>query len=756
MTSATSSGNAPRRPFRPALGFFAFSLRKNILITAIAAVLALLISPGIPLLTYSTALAYNRGMGNALFAFTDISGLVPMLILLLALLSGLVCLVLSCLSYRYMHGRAASDVFHALPVTRTKMLLGRFFSVFLMTLVPLLLSMAGLAIVLAATPLHGISAALFGKIFFSLVVLDLTCCAFMALLAVSAGSGFDMLAALLVTNIGWPIICLLFSGLCESKLAGYPDMGAIMQSEWVCLLSPFGRLLTLGFWDGSGDDQWFADPFAFGKFLAFWLILGLLFLAAALLLYKWRKSEAAGLPYAYAYLPVTLQAMAAIIGGAVLGMLFSSGDMEALSFYIFMALGAVLGALITGAVFARGFGKIKRDLLAAGCVFLAMLAVTGVVSSGGLGYESRVPAAGSIRSAELEFHFVTNSAEYYALDSITQEEALPAFTFLMPEGGEIRLEEPADTAAVCTLHEAIIRQMREGASDWREGNAIGYSEEREANDAVLSFTITYHTPAGGRMTRQYQIAAAAFGAELAPIFTSDAYLRSAYPALYTQGGLAGYSLLTCEAPDGALFTDTLSADTMEGLAEAYRQDLEAGENAGGLIQKPAYTLTLRTASMRDTDTIYLPVYQGYAHTLGFLEQDGLLEQLKGTADYPASREEPVIYIPAASYPLLEDYEGSSNGALLAYLYSRQVPVGYTEDDGLAESLLEDATWYGSLSEETAAAADGAVAVLFTGGAYEHVLASAADFPAGLAAAPLTEENFQYAQYYLSDHTSVME
>lgn len=754
MTSATSSGNAPRRPFRPALGFFAFSLRKNVLITAIAAVLALLISPGIPLLTYSTALAYNRGMGNALFAFTDISGLVPMLMLLLALLCCLVCLVLSCLSYRYMHGRAASDVFHALPVTRTKMLLGRFFSVFLMTLVPVLVSMAGLAVVLAVTPLYGISPALFGKMFFSLVVLDFACCTFMALLAVSTGSGFDMLSSLLVTNVGWPVICLLFSGLCESKLAGYPNMGAIMQSEFVCLLSPFGRLLTLGFWDGTGEDEWFSTPLTFGKFAAFWLILGLLFLAAALLLYKWRKSEAAGLPYAYAYLPITLQSAAAVIGGAVLGMLFSSGNVDALSFYVFMALGAALGALIAGAVFARGFGKIKRDLLTAGCVFLVMLAVTGVVSSGGLGYETRVPAAGSIRSAELEFHFVTNSADYFATDALLAEEPVPAFAFLMPGGGEVRLEDPADTAAVRSLHTAIVQQIRTSSSDWREIGVIGYDEERE-NDAVLSFTLTYHTRVGGRVTRQYQIAAEAFTEELTPIFTSAAYLRSAYPALYDEKGLSGYSLLTCEAPDGSLVTDTLPADTMEGLGEAYRQDLEAAGETGGLIREPVYTLTLRTASMRDADTVYLPVYQGYNHTQDFLSQTGLLDEMKGTQDYPADRQEPVIYIPAASYPLLEDYEGSSNAALLTYLYSRQVPVGYTEDDALAESLLEDAVWYGSLDEMTATAADGAVALLFTGGAYDHVLTPAADFPDGLAAAPLTEEEFQYAQYYLSDHTQTM-
>lgn len=748
MTSATFSDKQPDniRLRRVPLRFFSWSLRKNILIAGIASILALLVSPGIPLMTYYTYVSQSVDIpAEYLRNAANIEDSLSTIAVLLSILTGLMVLVLSSLNYRYMHGKAASDLFHALPITRSRMLLGRFLSVFLMSMVPAAVGLCGLAAAVALTPLTGLSAALFCKNLAALAVLCFACAAFTALIAVSTGSSFDMFAALLVTNIGWPVICLLFSGLCQSQLVGFPGLSLSLQDELYFLFSPFGRLLGFSFWANGSSDAWFQDIGQAGRFFGVWILLSLAFLATALLLYKRRKGEAAGSPYAFRYLPIALQVISAAIGGAVLGILFGMGGIDTLSFYIFMAVGAVLGGLIPGAIFSRGFKKIKRDLIVAGCVFLTMLAITGVVSSGGLGYETRVPPLSSINSVSLDFH--TDAVRYASSYSVSSDYAATAAPVptVTQTAEPLLFTEQTDIQNVHSLHKAVAEWL--SANKQRHSGIRSYDTLGDAdptgNDPVIYISLTYHTKWGGTVSRQYSLRLTAFEEELAPIFSSRSYLRAAYPEVYSAEAFQGYPAATVEDANTLnTFTSVLTADELEALRAAYEQDL----SAQSLLQRQLYTVTLRPVSMSEARSIALPVYEGSGNTLNYLRKAGYIDRLRQMADTEDSGQQPVLFIPEGSLSALDEYEGQSNLSLLAYLYNNQVPVGVVQDNALAYRFLYDHSWYSSLEQARSDLNGGAIAVTPDEDPYSHTLFPGVDWPEGVQAAPLTEQQYQDIQY----------
>ncbi|MCI8359780.1 MAG: DUF2339 domain-containing protein [Clostridiales bacterium] len=762
MTSATFSDKGLKAAGlkRAPLRFFGWSLRKNMLITGIASILALLISPGIPLMNYYAYLAQAAEIQTDIFR--NIEDTLPIVCILLSLLAGLQALVLSSLNYRYMHHKAASDLFHALPLTRTRMLLGRFLSVFLMSLAPVAVGLCGLAAAVALTPLTGLSAPLFCRMLAGIAVLCFACASFTALIAVSAGSGFDMFAALLVTNIGWPVICILFSGLCQSQLTGYPGLTLTLQDEVYFLFSPFGRLLGFSFRSAGRTFAWFEGAGQDLRFFGLWILLGLVFLAAALILYKRRKSEAAGSPYAFQYLPVLLQMIAAVIGGAALGVLFGLGSVDTLSFYIFMAVGAALGGLIPGAIFSRGFKRLKRDMIVAGCVFLVMLAVIGVISSGGLGYESRVPSLSSVNSVSMDFHL---NASYYGSTSVYEEndtgnyqESYAADTDLDPAAvfspttESLVFTEQTDIQNIQKLHTAVVEWLsanKSRRSGERIYDALGDREESDGN-TVVSLGLTYYTKWGGRIIRQYNLWLSAFTEELAPIFSSPVYLRAAYPKLYDEKGFASYPAVTIEDKKSLnAFTDQLSQNALEDLRTAYLRDLSQPKTAQTLLQRQPYEITLRPVSMNDSQCISLPVYEGYTHTLQYLKRMGYADRLGRQAGTAGNGQQPAIWIPADGLSALDGYEGHSNLSLLAYLYHNRLPVGFLQDDVLVNRLFREQGHYGSL-EGVQAANDGAAVVLVpSGDPYGLTLAPAADWPEDVQAAPLDERQYEIAQYYFT-------
>lgn len=732
MTSATSSVKGPGRRPRTARRFFGWSLRGNLLIACVGAVLALLITPGVPLLSYF----YERSLGIAPASTDTMDALLPGVSVALGVLAGLLSLILSGLNYRYMHSKAASDVFHALPLTRRQLLLSRFFSTYLMTLFPVVLAFLGTAVAVAVTPLSGLTPTLFVSYLLTLAILLFTCCAFTALLAVSTGSGFDMFAALFISNIGWPVIWILLASVCQYEIIGFPSTFLLDHAGLVFLLSPFGRLSGVEFWSGGPAADWVAGGSALRRTMAGCLVLGLAFLIAALLLYKRRKSEKAGAPYAFSYLPLVLQVLASAIGGSLIGALFSFGNLHSFVFYIFMAVGAVLGAIIPGAVFARGFKRIRRDLVTAGCVFLVLVSVAGVIFSGGLGYETRLPNLSAVRQVDWAMY---GGAPYAYPDYETE-----AWDVAAADQSVIFTEE-ADIRAAYALHGAIVQWVREHPGTDEQNASIGGAPTEEA-DATTHVRFTYHTKWGTQISRQYYIRCGAFKAWLAPILSSAAY-RQTSEDVYKMGKIEDYTTLSCwDALTQSTITEPVAADKASRLIEAYQSDLSIPLTEDTLLQRERYTLTLfNYEGEGDRSPITLTVYEQYQNTLSVLKEMGYADRLQNAASAKGNGQLPTVYIPAESAALLADFEGEGGYALLGYLYSQKAAVIFDQNSDRALQLSRTCVETWSYEEIIQS---GAPAALLADGQGHHLFMNAAP-PEGAVPAPLTEEQYQICLYYMA-------
>lgn len=278
MTSKTLSAkhNVP-------LNIFLWGLKKNSVLIIISTVLALLVSPGFLLTSYFRILEQKIQYGfSDRFNAESYSTAEEVLIAVGAI--GLI-LLFTAMNQRHLHSKKASDLWNALPITHGGLLLTRALTVLISTAIPVTISYAAKTAALLLIPEIGLEwqVCLYGYGFLLLFIL--ICTGMATLFAVICGNTFDMLASLVIVNVGWPAIVAIFNRQAIDLLTGYisgPDY------EIYFLLSPFARAATHAFLPLS--------PMEAAVHYTLWGIFGLLMFAAAALLCQMRKKSVRAVP----------------------------------------------------------------------------------------------------------------------------------------------------------------------------------------------------------------------------------------------------------------------------------------------------------------------------------------------------------------------------------------------------------------------------------------------------------------------------
>ncbi|MBQ3817463.1 MAG: hypothetical protein II802_04270, partial [Clostridia bacterium] len=135
MTLTTSSRN------KATFGISGFTMKKNIGIIILTTVFMLLICPGYIFLSNERTDIFRN-----MRIFTDYVGTsITSVAILMSIISIFACFV----NFSYLYSKKSVDVYHALPITRTRLLLARYFSAVIPLILPLLLCYGSLmAIVL--------------------------------------------------------------------------------------------------------------------------------------------------------------------------------------------------------------------------------------------------------------------------------------------------------------------------------------------------------------------------------------------------------------------------------------------------------------------------------------------------------------------------------------------------------------------------------------------------------------------------------
>lgn len=361
----------------------------------------------------------------------------------------------------YMHNRRAVDLYHSLPVTRGQLLLGHVLANFLTVALPMtantLLTAALAGIRHGMTPDR--AAFHLGAIALDLLGWYVTAFAIIVMVYLAAtqvGSTFDTFLFSGVFLAALPVLCLTHTVMCQSYLAGW---NYDMKWQIFCVLTPV--LTMIGSYTTYGEWLYAA--------MAIWLAAGVLLLWAAVRLYTRRPSERAESRCREGLAAGVFRFIATFVGGLGFGTLFGmiSGADSRGTLLLWIAVFALAVYFFVELILGRGFKGMKRGSIMMGA---AMAAVTvlyaGILFTGGLGFEKRVPAAERLASVTLDYrgrynNVYLNEAErqhsyegenhaiYYSYDSI----------------GDVTLRGPEALKAATALHRLLTESDQNGVSD---------------------------------------------------------------------------------------------------------------------------------------------------------------------------------------------------------------------------------------------------------------------------------------------------
>lgn len=377
--------NPLRNKHLPALNLFFFTVKKNLPLMLLALAIMALVNPGFIITQISDTvehLAYQ--------ATYDMSEVVTVIGVGTTVTTSLMAMLLCLINFSYLYKKSASDVYHALPVSRTKLLLARFFGSIVPALAPMLLSYISLSCMGFIDRVTVNVGEIWLHALVNVAIL-LLCAAFTMIFLVCAGNTFSFFASIIGVNISIPAIVYIGRSLCENYLFGFVQDDTIIY-HCTPVFYAFSQYRFLG-----DNDEWATILWS----LPVILLLTVICLGAAILLYNRRKSEKSGETYAFKFVYYIVAVLLAFIGAFAVGYIFSEGDFD-LAFWVFGLAGGILTAIAFGAITDKGFKTVKRSAILGVCAYVIMLLFTFGIILDITGYEKHVPAVEDVKTVTVD------------------------------------------------------------------------------------------------------------------------------------------------------------------------------------------------------------------------------------------------------------------------------------------------------------------------------------------------------------------
>ncbi len=529
--------------------------------------------------------------------------------------------------FSYLHTKRSVDVYHALPISRTTLLLGGVWSAFRAIVIPLaanylVLITAGL---IRMATLNGyVFSVPFVLLEFALwtVAIFATLC-IVAFVAVQVGTIFDNFIFSCELLVIIPVIIWFTMAVCESLLRGFAinedlfSFGAYASP--ITLIAE--RYLSSGA-DITNEYFWVS-----ALMVLVWLVVGVGLLFVANYIYHRRRSEIAETGTTNS--PLSLLGVLAVVyvtgigGGMIMGDVFSVfgvvavQQMNSVAFVVWTIIFSALTFILTQVILQRGF-KGLRDSLARGGVIVAVVTVASVIFvTGGLGFEGRIPAADDVQSVTIGYRGQYDTIRLLDADEYHEYE---------DEFGKIARNYMSVYDLTLSESESIelVRQIHTISSE--------HTQEPVYNNYNGEFVVTYHLSNGMEMHRRYSNSEIQGAVEsLLALEASREFTEKTHPAFVTEA--EDYSAMYISDAYG-LNRDTIdSQQDIERLLQAFRLDLLADDErmlAEG-AQKAVCFIEFESTMVEDYTLIeqdtyqngYITIYPHYENTIAALGQIGL-------------------------------------------------------------------------------------------------------------------------------------
>lgn len=368
--------------------------------------------------------------------------------------------LLPLLIFSYVNNKQALDVFHAAPVRRGSLYLGRY--------------LGGLVLVLLPLAVFGGCSVLVEQLCFDngrqslLWLLSVSASAFasysvMVFVMINCGTMFESVVYYIVLNAGYPALIATLFSLLQRYTYGYLQVEDSLQTL-LYSVSPYYLLTRCESWE-------------FFRLPAMLIPLGM---GAALalfgkFLYRRRKSESAGQSFAYRPLFFVGAVLTCLSAGMEFLLLSSGGEPMQLGWIILANLVGMVAYMILDTIRNRGFRRIRQTALTALCIMGGASALAAVtVFTGVFGYEDRIPALDRVEQVQV------------GMSAALSDNAIALF------GGyrDITLEDPESIKLVLDFHQAMVAE-KTPIREYQNGQNLQFSARDRSGARVLTLLDGY-------------------------------------------------------------------------------------------------------------------------------------------------------------------------------------------------------------------------------------------------------------------------
>lgn len=299
--------------------------------------------------------------------------------------------VIALIAFSYLHNKRIIDFFGSMPVSRRTMFFARYIYVLGASIIPVIIfGLIGMVLTFNGTAMLSVLKTL-GFIILGIV----GNVSIIAFISVCCGTIADAIVTYAVLNIIWPVCVFICYYFPFSVIPGLEE-GYLWDSIFT-LFCPMAAFFTGIFGDGQL------------LHLVWWIGLSIVLTLGCYKLSKKRKAEMAQNTYYFAAVEVVIKFITCFVSGFGIGWIMShlQGDKQSIIYqYIWFFVGMVIGVMVANIllhlIFHRGLSKYKGSLMECGVVSVAVVCFLIIVTSGGFGYDSRIPKSDDVAKVNIK------------------------------------------------------------------------------------------------------------------------------------------------------------------------------------------------------------------------------------------------------------------------------------------------------------------------------------------------------------------
>ncbi len=381
-------------------------------------IFSFIIYPGMYMSSVKRILIYNEngaltkdyienmfcGHGNVYTQFSSI--LYMLLIIVVAMLLGIIV-------NSYMHNKKQIDVYHALPIKREIMMSANYAAVATVMIVPVIICFLSVVCINSLSSISlikngfesGITTT--GAILSEMVRMIIYILSFLSIIFLScvcANTTLDAVIFSLSLSEIIPLTIMLSNLILSTYVKGYTLNQNFFGKGVLC--SPINMIFVSVV--GKSSDYSSSDLFKNINIMTYvWVVLAILFFAAALIIYKKRKSEIAqssnisGFVYK---LVMTVGVFGIASVSAIITSTMSGNQYTSIMTIIFAGIYGFLYYFILQGIFTRSMKlKITNHVVLILCILAAPLFMV-LARTGWFGYENYIPNPENIKSANIDYY----------------------------------------------------------------------------------------------------------------------------------------------------------------------------------------------------------------------------------------------------------------------------------------------------------------------------------------------------------------